>query len=306
MGYKPTIPNSTGVVRLSVEVSELLPYIDWKFFFRAWRLVGNYGELPTMCGCVACREAWLKGFVVEERPQAEQALQLWDDAQTMLQQLVASHEVRVEATTGIFRASSDGDAVTFYTDTQTVCIPMLRQQQAGEGGYCLSLADYVGEHDYVGAFAVAVHTPKVCGDDYQALLCSALCDRLAEAAAEWLHAEVRRHYWGFAADEQLSIDDMKRAKYQGIRPAVGYPSLPDQSMIFRLDALLHFADIGVELTENGAMLPSSSVCGLIIAHPAARYFMVGSISEAQLRCYAQRCGVEAAQVRRFLGVDIVE
>jgi len=127
-----------------------------------------------------------------------------------------------------------------------------------------------------------------------------LLDRLAEAATEWLHAKVRREFWGYAADESLTVAEMFAVKYRGIRPAVGYPSIPDQSVNFALHEMLHSEEIGISLTENGVMYPNASVSGLFFAHPQAKYFAVGEISEEQLSDYARRKGRNTDDIRKFL------
>ena len=136
------------------------------------------------------------------------------------------------------------------------------------------------------------------------MLLQTLTDRLAEATAEYLHEKVRKEYWGYAKDESLSIPDLYKVKYQGIRPAIGYPSLPDQLLNFTLDGLLDMSRIGVSLTENGAMYPHASVCGLMFAHPASQYFSVGKIGEDQLADYAGRRGKTVEEMRKFLAANL--
>jgi hypothetical protein len=143
-------------------------------------------------------------------------------------------------------------------------------------------------------------------DPYKILLLQTLSDRLVEASAEWLHEQVRKKIWGFAKNEQLSVEDMKRSKYQGIRPAIGYPSLPDQSLIFEMKEILPLQKIGIEITENGAMFPASSVCGLIFSNPKSEYFMIKAISKEQFEDYAKRRGISADKLKRFVRVEIVE
>jgi cobalamin-dependent methionine synthase I len=136
------------------------------------------------------------------------------------------------------------------------------------------------------------------------MLVQLLADRLAEATAERMHEEVRKHYWGYAKDECLSIPEMQQEHFQGIRPAVGYPSMPDTSLNFILDRLLDFRQIGIRLTESGAMKPHASVSGLMFSHPQARYFSIGKIGEDQLRDYARRCGLPIEVCRRFLAANL--
>jgi cobalamin-dependent methionine synthase I len=208
----------------------------------------------------------------------------------------------------ILPANSDGDNLI----VDGVCIPMLRQQKSIEEGkpnYCLT--DFVrplsqGITDEVGLFCTTVDAEIQDNNDdaYDKMMCQVLCDRLAEGTAEKMHEEVRRHYWGYAPDEDLSIADMLIEKFQGIRPAVGYPSLPDTSLNFVLDDLLDMKQIGIRLTESGAMKPHASVSGLMLAHPEARYFNLGKIGEDQLRDYARRRGLPIEICRKFLAGNL--
>jgi cobalamin-dependent methionine synthase I len=141
-------------------------------------------------------------------------------------------------------------------------------------------------------------------DPYQKMMAQLLADRLAEAAAELLHLEVRRSYWGYAPDEQLSIGELHQEHYQGLRPAVGYPSLPDVSLNFVIDQLIDMKQIGIRLTESGAMRPHASVSGLMLAHPKARYFSIGKIGEDQLADYARRRGLPIELTRKFLSANL--
>ncbi|MDE6173986.1 MAG: methionine synthase, partial [Duncaniella sp.] len=170
------------------------------------------------------------------------------------------------------------------------------------------LADYIApDGDYAGAFAVSIDFAdevrgfESAGDSYRSLLVQSLAHRCAEAASEWLHAKVRRELWGYAPAEDLSVKELFQARYSGIRPAVGYPSLPDQKLTFTLDRLLGLAEIGVSLTDNGAMEPSATVCGLYIAHPESSYFMLGRIADDQIADYGGRRSLEADEVKSLLG-----
>ncbi len=193
-------------------------------------------------------------------------------------------------------------------------IPMLRQQEVGSG--YRSLADYVAPlasavssslTSKIGLFATSADMgleTDFSSDAYQKMMAQLLADRLAEAAAEALHEQVRKQLWGYAPDENLSIADMLVEKFQGIRPAVGYPSLPDTSLNFVLDDLLDMKQIGIRLTESGAMKPHASVSGLMLAHPEARYFNLGKIGEDQLRDYARRRGLPVEVCRKFLAANL--
>ncbi|MBO7316853.1 MAG: hypothetical protein J6U44_06820, partial [Paludibacteraceae bacterium] len=189
-------------------------------------------------------------------------------------------------------------------------LPMLRQQTLNEKGFCFSLADFLdAEHNYIACFATSVQQQsplKNDADPYNTLLLQTLSDRLVEATTEWLHEQVRKTIWGFAPNENISIEDMKRSRYQGIRPAIGYPSLPDQSLIFEMAEILPLHKIGISLTENGAMNPASSVCGLIFSNPRAEYFMIKAISKEQFEDYSSRRGIAVDELRRFVRVEIVE
>ena len=308
--YQPVVPNQTGVQVLShIPLETIIPYIHWTFFFTAWKLNGRFAELTQLHDCEGCRSSWLAGFTGAEREKAEEAIHLYQDAKELLAQLVEQRVDYCRAVYGFFPAYSEAD--TIWMDQ--VALPVLRQQVKREDNTYKSLADYVmpqscGRTDYVGAFAVtggagaeSLHASfEAEGDTYRAMLLQTLTDRLAEATAEYLHEQVRKQFWGYVPDEQLSLADLFRVKYQGIRPAVGYPSLPDQCLNFTLDRLLDFSQIGIGLTENGAMTPTAAVSGLYLAHPDSSYFMVGSIDQEQLQDYAYRRQLPLEEVRRLL------
>ena len=201
-------------------------------------------------------------------------------------------------------ANSDGDDI-IVNGTR---IPMLRQQKAVAGKPNLCLSDFLrpaasGIKDTVGLFAAsvdAVFTESNGDDPYQRMLSQTIADRLAEATTEKFHEDVRKKYWGYAADEQLTIKDLLAERYQGIRPAVGYPSIPDTSVNFLLYELLDMKGIGISLTESGMMIPHASVSGFMFAHPQSRYFEVGKIDEDQLKDYARRRNQPVELLRKFL------
>ncbi|MDR1879373.1 MAG: methionine synthase [Tannerellaceae bacterium] len=297
--YTPVVPAQQGVQLIPhIPLEELIPYINWTFFFTAWKLSGRFAGIALTDGCDACRASWLAGFPEHDRAKASEAMQLYKDAVKLLDRLAGMKAGYGKALYGFFPANSDGDTIRLANGTE---IPTLRQQSRREDNTYKSLADYIlpassGQQDYIGAFVVTTGAGaeqfkeklEAEGDTYTAMLFQSLADRLAEAAAEYLHLKVRKEYWGYAPDESLSIPDLFKAKYQGIRPAIGYPSLPDQLQTMTLDALLDMSQIGVSLTENGAMYPTASVCGLYLAHPASHYFMIGHIDDEQRTDYARR------------------
>jgi 5-methyltetrahydrofolate--homocysteine methyltransferase len=308
---KPCPPKQAGVHRIDIPVAEVMPYINWTFFFTAWRLSGRYAAIARLHDCEGCRAAWLNEQPETEQAKAAEALKLYGDARRMLTRLTAAagplpgKPACCEAVYGFFPAASDGDNIRIGEEV----FPVLRQQKLNDSGTCLSLADYImpdGGGDYAGAFAVTAGKciealrREYSDDSYSLMLVQTLSDRLAEASAEYLHEKVRREYWGYAPDENLSAEDLFKAHYRGIRPAIGYPSLPDQGLIFKIDTLLRLDSVGISLTENGAMSPTSSVAGLYFAHPESTYFMIGRITEEQLHDYALRRGKSPDDLRRFL------
>lgn len=311
--YQPVKPRQMGVHVLPfIPIEEIIPYIHWTFFFHAWKLTGRFDEISRIHGCDSCRAMWLAGFPEKERAKAAEAMQLFKDAQRLLTRLAKEKVEYCKAVYGFFPAVSDGDDI-WVNDLR---IPTLRQQVKRDGCY-KSLADYImpksaGKKDYIGAFAVTggagyekLKTEfEQDNDAYHAMLLQTLTDRLAEATAEYLHEKVRKEYWGYAPDEHLSMEDMFKVKYQGIRPAVGYPSLPDQLLNFELDKLLDLSQIGIQLTENGAMAPTASVSGFYLAHPQSEYFMIGKIDEAQAKDYAARRGLPEETIRKVLSKNI--
>lgn len=293
---------------LSFPVHDVAEYINWIYFFHAWGFQPRFAAIADIHGCDACRTSWLASFPVEERAKAAEAMQLHKEANRMLD--VLDKDFEVKTVFKLCRANADGDNLII----DGVTFPLLRQQQAkknaGEPFLCLS--DFVrplssGIPDTVGVFASTIDADMEGlyeTDPYKHLLVQTLSDRLAEAATEKMHEYVRKEAWGYAKDENLSIPDLLVEKYQGIRPAVGYPSLPDQSVNFLLNDILDMGQIGISLTENGAMYPHASVCGLMFAHPAAKYFSIGKIDEDQLADYARRRGKSVEETRKFLGANL--
>lgn len=265
---------------IEYNISQLRPYINWLYFYFAWGLSGKPQEEKDKLRAEA--EAMLDLF--ESRYQTHAAFEL-------------------------FEANGDMDDIIIGG----IRLPMLRQQRKADNGEPnMCLADFVrplsqGIADHVGVFATSIDSAvehDFVGDDFKRMLSQTLADRLAEATAEVLHLQVRRTFWGYAHDEQLSIEQILHENYQGIRPAVGYPSIPDTSVNFIIDRLIDMKNIGIRLTENGAMKPHASVSGLMFAHPKACYFDIGKIDEEQLRDYAQRRHTPVELMRRFLAVRL--
>ena len=288
-------------------ISTLRPYINWIYFFHAWGFQPRFATIADIHGCDACRASWLTTFSEEDRAKAAEAMQLLKEANRMLNQLDETYHVHT-----IFRlckANADGDNLLL----DGTRFPLLRQQiPHPDGSPFLCLSDFVrplasGTPDTVGIFAASCDGEVELlyeEDPYKRMLVQTLADRLAEAATEKMHEYVRKVAWGYAKDENLSIPELLKEKFQGIRPAVGYPSLPDQSVNFLLNELLHMEQIGITLTENGAMRPHATVCGLMLAHPAARYFAVGKIGNDQLEDYARRRRMPINEVRKFLAANL--
>lgn len=292
---------------LTYNIADTAPYINWIYFFHAWGFQPRFATIPNLHGCDSCRALWLASFPQADCNKAAEAMQLFKEAQRMLARLEGV--LQMKCLFRLCRANSDGDNLLL----DDVTFPLLRQQtpHADDSPY-LCLSDFVrprssGIADTVGVFASTVQgeAEAACGDDpYRQLLVQTLADRLAEAATERMHLYVRRTAWGYAPDEDLPIADLLQEKFQGIRPAVGYPSLPDQSVNFLIDRLLDLSRIGIRLTENGAMHPHASVSGLMLAHPAARYFSVGRIGNDQLEDYARRRGLPVDEIRKFLAANL--
>ncbi len=296
--HPPVAPKTLGTLTLDdYPLEELVPYIDWTPFFRAWELAGNYPAILT------------------DPVVGESATSLFKDAQAMLAKIVDEKWLTARAAIGFWPAKRDGDDVLLFTDasrtTELARVPFLRQQVVKrEGVPNRSLADFVSpDGDWLGGFAVTAgqgidaHLArfKVDNDDYSDILLKALADRLAEAFAEHLHERVRKEFWGYAADEKLTSEDLIREKYQGIRPAPGYPACPDHSPKRQLfDLLDATAKTGIELTESFAMTPTAAVSGYYFAHPESSYFGVARIGSDQVADYAARRGVSVEQAETWL------
>ncbi|MCR5820570.1 MAG: 5-methyltetrahydrofolate--homocysteine methyltransferase [Bacteroidaceae bacterium] len=287
---------------LHYPISAIVSYIDWHYFFHAWGFPPRYSEIAANCGCDECRLRWIDSFPEEERARVIEADHLMSDAIDMLSHVADAYQAHVLF--NLYPCYADGDDIMLrnpYDEQQPPArLAMLRQQRPP----FLCLADFIGSESTIGIFASSVdgafEQMYSDTDYYRHMLAQTLADRLAEAATERAHEEIRRRIWGYAPDESLTMSQLHSAKYQGIRPAIGYPSLPDQSLIFDIDRLLHLSTIGISLTENGAMRPHASVCGLMLSHPKATYFSVGKIGEDQLEDYASRRKLTVDYLRPFL------
>ncbi|MEW5891552.1 MAG: methionine synthase [Pseudomonadota bacterium] len=305
--YIPPVPRQLGVqVFKAYDLAELARYIDWTPFFQSWELHGRYPK------------------ILDDAVVGEEARKLFADAQAMLRKMIDEKWVEARAVIGLFPANTvNDDDIEIYADESRTTPLMtwhnLRQQMqkpAGQPNWCL--ADFVapkasGVKDYLGAFVVTagigederVQAFKAAHDDYHAILFQALCDRLAEAFAEALHQRVRKEFWGYAADEQLTNEQLIDEEYRGIRPAPGYPACPEHSEKGPLFALLNATEhTGVRLTESFAMWPAASVSGFYLSHPQARYFAVAKISRDQVEDYARRKGWDLATAERWLAPNL--
>ena len=294
-------PNFLGVKSLNnIDLRDISAFIDWTPFFQTWEL---HGRFPAI----------LKDEVV-----GKEATKLFEDAQHMLEQIIREKWLEARAVFGLFPANSVGDDIEIYEDLNRETIltiqRTLRQQTKKTAGQPnIALADYIaprdlGINDYIGGFVVTtgigidehVERFEKNHDDYSSIMLKALADRLAEALAEYLHADVRTKYWGYGANEVLSNEDVIAEKYRGIRPAPGYPACPDHQEKIGLFSLLNATDItGVSLTESLAMMPASSVSGWYFGHPDARYFGLGKITMEQVEDVAKRKGVSVTEIERW-------
>ncbi|KPK11428.1 MAG: methionine synthase [Acidithiobacillales bacterium SG8_45] len=304
--YTPPVPAELGLrVFEDYALADIVPYIDWTPFFHTWEMKGSYPK------------------ILEDPAKGEEAKKLFDDAQTMLKQIIDEQWLQARAVAGFFPANSVGDDVEVYTDESRTQVDstfhFLRQQQQkpdGKPNYCL--ADFVApkqsrKADYLGFFAVTagigiddrVATYEADHDDYHAIMLKALADRLAEGFAELMHARVRKEFWGYAADESLDNAALIREAYRGIRPAPGYPACPEHTEKGLLWQQLNVEqNTGICITESFAMLPAASVSGFYFSHPEARYFAVGKIDDDQAADYAKRKGMSLEDARRWLAPNL--
>ena len=305
-GYKAPIPNRLGVqVFDDIPLDSLLAYIDWTPFFQSWELAGRFPR------------------ILDDEVVGEQARKLYIDAKAMLKDIVDNKRLQARAVIGLVPANSVGDDIELYTDESRTevltTVHHLRQQtQKIEGKFNHCLSDYVapketGIADYCGAFAVTagigvdelVAEYEKDHDDYNSIMVKALADRLAEALAEKMHADVRREHWGYGVNEGLDNEALIREEYQGIRPAPGYPACPDHTEKGLLWDLLQVENnIGMTLTESFAMLPTAAVSGWYFSHPQAKYFGVAKIGEDQVEDYAKRKGMAMSEAERWLAPNL--
>jgi 5-methyltetrahydrofolate--homocysteine methyltransferase len=286
-------------------LEELVDRIDWTPFFQSWELRGHY---PA---------------ILLDSEVGPAASELFADAQALLARIVRERALQPRAVVGFFPANTVGDDIELYSNadrrTTLAILPTIRQQMAkGEGRPNLALADFVaplesGLADYLGLFAVTagpglealVSEFERGHDDYSAILAKALADRLAEALAERMHERVRRELWGYAPDEHLANEDLIQERYQGIRPAPGYPACPDHTEKGTIFTLLDATErTGMTLTENFAMYPAASVSGYYFWHPQSQYFGVGRIGRDQVEDYARRKGMPLGTIERWLAPNL--
>jgi len=295
--YKPTKPKTDGVkVLKGYDLGTIARYIDWGPFFIAWEMPGHFPDVLT------------------DKIFGTEATRLYNEAQKLVEKIVSEKWFTADGVIGFWPASSNNaDTVILQTEKGEVKLEMLRQQlKKAVGQPNFSLADFVCPAelgtDFMGSFAVTIHGAKkhidrfaAEHDEYNKILVQVLADRFVEAFAECLHEQVRKEYWGYDANEQLSNEELIREKYKGIRPAPGYPACPDHTEKLKLFSLLNVTDnIGIDLTESLAMNPPASVCGWYLGHPQSHYFGLGKINRDQLEDYAQRKGMSLEEAEKWL------
>lgn len=300
----PLKPVKTGTYSLTdFSMGEIRKYINWVFFFVTWELRGKFPD------------------ILDDPRYGKEARKLYDDAQEMLDMIISEKWLTANAAFGIYPANADGDDILVYSDESRKEVVSrftnLRNQTKKENLPNLSLSDFLapagsGIADYVGAFAATagigieekIRAFEAEHDDYSSIILKALADRLAEAFTELIHERIRKEYWGYAPGESLSMDDLFREKYSGIRPAHGYPACPEHSEKEVLFRLLDAEKYGISLTETYSMVPAASVSGLIFAHPESRYFFVGKIGKDQVEAYAERKGFTIERTENLLASNL--
>ena len=295
--YKPTTPSFTGTkVLKGFDLATIARYIDWGPFFIAWEMPGRYPE------------------VLSDKVFGQEAKRLFDDANKLINTIIKENWFQADGVIGFWPATSNNaDTVTLQTEKGEVKLEFLRQQlKKAIGQPSFSLSDFICPaelgKDFIGSFAVTIHGAKKYidrfaaeQDEYNKILVQVLADRFVEAFAECLHQEVRKNYWGYDKNEDLSNEELIREAYKGIRPAPGYPACPDHTEKLKLFSLLNATEeIGITLTESLAMNPPASVCGWYIGHPESHYFGLGKINRDQLEDYAQRKGMTVEEAEKWL------
>ncbi len=309
-------PQRPGLQDINIEIAQARNLINRRQFFHTWGLDASLASITDVRGCDHFRAQWLASVPEQQRLKAAEAMQLWKEAVRVLDNWSKPGALSIHARVALLAAgSSPDDVIHINFDGKDIAIATLRTPHPDKHGFTTALSDYLMRGDTgnpypdtVGAFAVSIDRKaedkaaelQGLGDEYTAHLYRTLAHALAEAATELLHYQVRTQLWGYAPYEEFAplcdhFDD-----YQGIRPAIGYPSLPDQSQIFNLDKILNYHTLGITLTEHGAMWPTASTTGLMFADPRARYFAVGSVNDEQLGEYALRCGKKVESLRPFL------
>ena len=298
--YSSKAPNRLGVTVLDdINLEELVPFIDWTPFFSSWQLKGKYPAILT------------------DDVVGIEAQKLFDDANEMLNQLIEDRSITAKAIFGIFSAIGKGDDVVLKDGSEEEVVYFLRQQRKKAPGKAYhSLSDFIapeGLKDYMGMFAVTagIGIEKIVAkyeadhDDYNAIMCKAVCDRLAETLAEKLHYDIRTDYWGYEAKKAIDYESLIKEKYQGIRPAPGYPSCPDHTGKDTIWKMLDVENqIGIKLTESKAMYPAASVSGFYFAHPKSKYFGLGVIDKDQVEDYTSRKGITIEEAERILAPSL--
>jgi 5-methyltetrahydrofolate--homocysteine methyltransferase len=300
--YKPQF---TGIKKFEdYALEEISKYIDWTFFFHAWKLNGKYPE------------------IFDDPIKGKEAKKLYNDAQDLLSKIIKNKMLKAKGVIGFFPANADGDDIILYKDEQRKDIletfNLLRNQEEKKNEYPnLCLSDFIapktsGKEDYIGTFAVTtgLNLEKWISkfeqnlDDYSSIMIKILADRLAEAYAELLHLNVRKKYWGYVADENLSLSSIFKEEYQGIRPAPGYPACPEHSEKKKIFNIMNVESLGITLTENFAIYPAASVSGYYFANKNTQYFNIGKISEDQLKDYAKRKNTSVSKIERLLNANL--
>ncbi len=302
-----TKPNFTGRKVYDIDIADIVPYIDWTFFFHAWRLTGKY---PA---------------VLEHPEKGEEARKLFADAQDMLKKIISENWLGAKAVIGIYPAYSEDESIELYQNPNKkdslIRFEFLRQQEKksekSRTKEYLCLSDFIadknsGKSDWLGVFALSaglgieskLEQFYADNDDYSAIMLKTLADRLAEALAELMHKRIRTEIWGYAKDERANFDDLHKENYIGIRPAIGYPACPEHSEKAKLFDLLKAEEIGMKLTEGFSMYPAASVSGLYFANKNARYFNLGKINKDQVKDYAKRKNISLKEAEKLLNVNL--